>query len=213
VGGFGAYRHELTELSRTDLERAERAGLPIVFVVLLVTFGSVAAAALPLVIALSALVIGLGAVGAASYVLPMSDFVTNAATMIGIALGVDYAMFLVQRVRALVRDGSTTDAAIVGAMRTTGSAVLWSGVTVVAAEATLLLVDSRSIRSAAFGMVMVTVFAVATALLVAPVVVSLLGDRVTGRAGRARRTAARVGGAGPSGSPAAGRCGSPAARW
>ncbi len=185
VGGFGAYRDELTELSRTDLERAERAGLPIVFVVLLVTFGSVAAAALPLVIALSALVMGLGAVGAAAYVLPMSDFVTNAATMIGIALGVDYAMFLVQRVRALVREGSSVDGAVRTAVRTTGTAVLWSGVTVVAAEATLLLVDSRSIRSAAFGMVMVTVFAVLTALVVAPVVVSLLGERIT----RSRRPA------------------------
>ena len=179
VGGFGAYRDELTELSRTDLERAERAGLPIVFVVLLVTFGSVAAAALPLVIALSALVIGLGAVGVASYVLPMSDFVANAATMIGVALGVDYAMFLVQRVRALVAEGDGVDAAVRAAMRTTGTAVLWSGLTVVAAEATLLLVDSRSIRSAAFGMVMVTVFAVLTALVVAPVVISLLGERVT----------------------------------
>src|SRR4051794_2653082 len=178
VGGFGAYRDQLTELSQRDLEHAERIGIPIVFVVLLLTFGSVWAAGLPLVIALSGLVMGMGSVGAASFFLPMSDFVTNSASMIGVALGVDYAMFLLQRVREHTRAGRSTDEAVVKAMGTTGTAVLWSGVTVVLAEATLLLVDSRSIRSAAFGMVMVTIFAVATALVVAPVLISLVSRRV-----------------------------------
>jgi RND superfamily putative drug exporter len=178
VGGFGAYRDQLTALSQHDLERAERLGLPIVFIVLLLTFGSGWAAGLPLVIALSALLMGLGAVGAASFVLPMSDFVTNAASMIGVALGVDYAMFLLQRVRERTRQGIATDEAIVEAMGTTGTAVLWSALTVLVAEATLLLVDSRSIQSAAFGMVMVTLFAGLTALVVAPVLISLFGRRV-----------------------------------
>src|SRR3954451_12939371 len=173
VGGFGAYRDQLTELSQRDLEHAERIGIPIVFVVLLLTFGSVWAAGLPLVIALSGLLTGLGAVGACSLLLPLSDFVTNAASMIGVALGVDYAMFLIQRVRELVHQGANTDAAIRSAMATTGSAVLWSGLTVLAGETTLLLVDSRSIRSAALGMSLVTVFAVLAALTVAPVIISL----------------------------------------
>jgi len=188
VGGFGAYRDELTVLSRNDLERAERIGIPIVFVVLLLTFGSLWAAGLPLAIALSALLMGLGAVGAASFFLPLSDFVTNAASMIGIALGVDYAMFLVQRVRELTHTGLGIDNAVRQAMRTTGAAVLWSGITVLLAEATLLLVDSRSIRSAAFGMVMVTLAAVFTALVVAPVLISLLGSRLA----PARRHAAQT---------------------
>ena len=183
VGGFGAYRDELTELSKSDLERAERVGIPIVFLVLLISFGSMWAAGLPLVIALSSLVMGLGAAGVAALWLPMSDFVTNASSMIGIALGVDYAMFLVQRVRELVHSRYSVDVAVTIALRTTGVAVLWSGLTVVAAESTLLLVDSRSVRSAAFGMVMVTIAAVATALIVAPVLISLLGKRLT-RSGR-----------------------------
>jgi len=178
VGGFGAYRDELTVLSQHDLERAERVGIPIVFIVLLLTFGSLWAAGLPLVIALSALMMGLGAVGAASFFLPMSDFVTNSASMIGIALGVDYAMFLLQRVRELRHGGRSIDEAVTEAMRTTGTAVLWSGITVLLAESTLLLVDSRSIRSAAFGMVMVTLFAVGTALVVAPVLISIVGHRI-----------------------------------
>ncbi len=206
VGGFGAYRDQLTELSQRDLERAERLGLPVVFIVLLLTFGSAFAAGLPLVIALSALLMGLGAVGAASFVLPMSDFVTNSASMIGVALGVDYAMFLLQRVRELTRQGWATDDAVVAAMRTTGTAVLWSALTVLLAESTLLLVDSRSIRSAAFGMVMVTAFAGATALLVGPVLISVFGRRIAATRRHAadgastagwRRWAERVTGRGP----------------
>jgi uncharacterized membrane protein YdfJ with MMPL/SSD domain len=188
VGGFGAYRDEITVDSQHDLERAERVGLPVVLVVLLLTFGSLWAAALPLAIALTALLIGLGGVGVASYFLPMSDYVTNAASMIGLALGVDYAMFLVQRVRELRHSGQSVDDALHQAMRTTGTAVLWSGITVLLAESTLLLVDSRSIRSAAFGMVMVTLVAVCTALLIGPVLISLLGRRVA----PARRHAAQT---------------------
>jgi uncharacterized membrane protein YdfJ with MMPL/SSD domain len=188
VGGFGAYRDEITVDSQRDLERAERVGIPIVLVVLLMTFGSMWAAALPLAIALTALIIGLGGVGVASYFLPMSDYVTNAASMIGLALGVDYAMFLVQRVRELTHSGHSVNDALHQAMRTTGTAVLWSGVTVLLAESTLLLVDSRAIRSAAFGMVMVTLFAVGTALLVGPVLICVLGSRVA----PARRHAAQT---------------------
>jgi uncharacterized membrane protein YdfJ with MMPL/SSD domain len=187
VGGFGAYRDEITIDSQRDLERAERVGIPIVLVVLLLTFGSMWAAAIPLAIALTALVIGLGGVGVASYFLPMSDYVTNAASMIGLALGVDYAMFLVQRVRELTHSGRSVNDALHQAMRTTGTAVLWSGITVLLAESTLLLVDSRAIRSAAFGMVVVTLFAVVTALLVGPVLISVLGNRVA----PARRHAAQ----------------------
>jgi RND superfamily putative drug exporter len=187
VGGFGAYRDEITVDSQRDLERAERVGIPVVLVVLLFTFGSMWAAALPLTIALTALIIGLGGVGVASYFLPMSDYVTNAASMIGLALGVDYAMFLVQRVRELTHRGHSVDDALHQAMRTTGRAVLWSGITVLLAESTLLLVDSRAIRSAALGMVMVTLFAVGTALLVGPVLICVLGSRVA----PARRHAAQ----------------------
>jgi uncharacterized membrane protein YdfJ with MMPL/SSD domain len=188
VGGFGAYRDEITVDSQRDLERAERVGIPVVLVVLLLTFGSMWAAALPLAIALTALIMGLGGVGVASYFLPMSDYVTNAASMIGLALGIDYAMFLVQRVRELTHSGHSVNDALHQAMRTTGTAVLWSGITVLLAESTLLLVDSRAIRSAAFGMVMVTLFAVCTALLIGPVLISLLGNRVA----PARRHAAQT---------------------
>ncbi len=178
VGGLGAYNHELTTLAQSDLARAERVGVPIVFVVLLLTFGSFWAALVPLALALSALLIGLGVLGGLANALDISEYVENSASMIGIALGVDYAMFLVQRVREGVQGGKAPDDAIRTAMRTTGVAVLWSGATVLLAEAALLIPDTRATRSAALGMMLVTFFAVASAVLLAPVVLSLLQRRL-----------------------------------
>jgi RND superfamily putative drug exporter len=178
VGGFAAYGHELTQLARSDLSRAERVGVPIVFVVLLLTFASLWAALIPMAIALSGLVMGLGVLSALAGTLDISEYVENSATMIGIALGVDYAMFLVQRAREAVRAGEMPDAAIGTAMRTTGVAVLWSGATVLAAEATLLIPDTRATRTAALGMMLVTGFAVVSAVILAPVIMSLLKRRL-----------------------------------
>lgn len=189
LGGFGAYRNALAVASQHDVERVEWVGIAVALAALLLTFGFAWAAGPPLLIALSALVMGLGGIGIAALFLPLSDFVIAAGAMVGLALGVDYAVFLMQRVRELKRDGQSTDDAVRAAMRTTGTAVFWSGLTALFAESTLLLVDSRSIRSAAFGMMTVTLFAVVAALTVAPVLFSLLGNTLA--TGRRHGTVAR----------------------
>ena len=143
VGGFAAYREQLSRLSRSDLSRAERIGLPIILIVLFLTFGSLWAAALPLAIALSSVVIGLGLSDLVARTTDVADFVTNTATMLGVALGVDYALFVLQRVREEARGGATLDGAISRSMATTGRAVAWSAAIVVLAESTMFLVDSR----------------------------------------------------------------------
>jgi uncharacterized membrane protein YdfJ with MMPL/SSD domain len=186
LGGYGAHREELVRLSRSDLLRAEQVGLPIVLVVLLLTFGSFWASSVPLAIAGSALVGGLGAAGALSYVLPLSEYVTNTASMIGLALAVDYAMFLVQRVRERLLDGAGVDDAVREAMRTTGAAIAWSGLTVIFAEATMFLVDSRAVRTAALGLILVTASVLVAALVGAPIVLRMLGLRILRKADRIR---------------------------
>ena len=178
VGGLGAYNDELTKLTQTDLGRAERFGLPIVFVVLLLTFGTLWAAVLPLMIALSAVTVGLGILSIVGTEYDLSEYVTSASTIIGIALGVDYAMFLVQRLRETLRQDRDVEAAIAQAMRTTGVAVLWSGGTVLVAEATLFLVDSRAIRSGALGLMIVTALAMVSAVVLAPILFYLMRKRV-----------------------------------
>jgi uncharacterized membrane protein YdfJ with MMPL/SSD domain len=186
VGGFGAYNNELVQQSQADLESAERIGIPIVFLVLLLSFGSLWSAGLPLAIALSALLVGLGAVSLLGRVLSLSEYVTNASSMLGIALGVDYALFLVQRARQLLQRDIEPIAAITQTMRTTGVAVLWSGAVVLTAEASLLLVDSRAIRSSALAMVLVTLFAVLTATIIGPILLYLLRHRLV-RPARGKR--------------------------
>jgi RND superfamily putative drug exporter len=186
LGGYGAHREELVRLSRSDLLRAEQVGLPIVLVVLLVTFGSIWASFVPLVIALSALVGGLGLAGALSFFLPLSEYVTNTASMIGLALAVDYAMFLVQRVREKLMGGAEVNDAIREAMRTTGKAIFWSGLTVILAEATMFLVDSRAVRTAALGLILVTSCVIVAALVGAPILLKLLGHRVLSKTDRVR---------------------------
>ena len=185
LGGYGAHREELVELSRSDLLRAEQVGVPIVFVVLLLTFGSLWATLVPLAIGLTALLGGSGRGGRPGLRIPFSEYVTNAAAMVGLALAVDYAMFLVQRVREAVLSGIDVDEAIRAAMRTTGMAIAWSGLTVMVAEATMLLVDSRAIRTAALGMILVTVCALAAALIAAPLILRRLGYRLLRQAERA----------------------------
>lgn len=186
LGGYGAHREELVQLSRSDLIRAEQVGLPIVLVVLLLTFGALSATLVPLAIGLAALLCGLGTAGALAFGIPFSEYVTNAATMVGLALAVDYAMFLVQRVREALLRGVEVDEAVRGAMRTTGVAIAWSGLTVLVALATMLLIDSRAMRTAGVGMMLVAFWAVLAALVAAPLILRRLGHRILRRADRER---------------------------
>ncbi len=198
LGGYAAHREELVELSQSDLLRAEKAGVPIVLVVLLLTFGSLWASLLPLVIGLAALLGGLGAAGGLAFGVDFSEYVTNAASMVGLALAIDYAMFLVQRAREAMLTGLEVDAAIHVAMRTTGVAIAWSGLTVMVAEATMFLIDARAIQTAGLGMMLVTAAAMVAALVGAPIVLRLLGPRILRRGDREqwkRRTGRRVAGA------------------
>ena len=188
LGGYGAHREELVQLSRSDLIRAEQVGMPIVLVVLLLTFGALSATLVPLAIGLIALLCGLGTAGALAFGVPFSEYVTNAATMVGLALAVDYAMFLVQRTREALLRGDTVDDAVRGAMRTTGVAIFWSGVTVLIALSTMQLVDSRAMRTAGLGIMLVTFWAVLAALIAAPLILRKLGHRILRKSDRVRLT-------------------------
>ncbi len=129
--GQGALWAGLQDVSKSDLAQAESTGLPIVALILLAVFGSLAAAALPL---------GLGAIsvtitGALIYLLSrqfeMSVFVSNMASMIGIGVAVDYSLFVLARYREEVRAGASLEAARARAMATSGVAVAFSGMTVI----------------------------------------------------------------------------------
>jgi RND superfamily putative drug exporter len=192
------------ELSKDDLATAESVGFPIVALILLAVFGSLAAAALPLALgAVSVLVTG-ALIYFLSRSMEMSIFTTNMASMIGIGVAVDYSLFVLARYREEVAAGRAPDEARGVALATSGVAVLFSGLTVIASLAGLFLVDTTALRSMALGSILVVAVSVLTASTLLPALISLLGHRahepgrlfgrfaIARRARRSRRTPARA---------------------
>ena len=171
----------MQDLARHDLEAAERAGFPIVALILLAVFGSLAAAALPLALGFASVAITGAVIFFLSQQTDMSVFVTNVASMIGIGVAVDYSLFVLARYREEIAAGADRDAARQTAMRTSGLAVAFSGVTVIIALAGLFLVDSTTIRSMAVGAIVVVAISILAAITLLPALMSLLGKRAYAR--------------------------------
>jgi len=189
--GQGALWAGLQDVTKDDLAGAEAAGLPIVALILLAVFGSLAAAALPL---------GLGAIsvtitGALIYLLSrqleMSIFVSNMASMIGIGVAVDYSLFVLARYREEMRRGGDPSAARARAMKTSGVAVAFSGMTVVLSLAGLWLIDTTALRSMALGAMLVVAVSVFAASTLLPALLSVIGRRAYDP-GRLARLGSRV---------------------
>jgi len=170
--------HDINRHSADDLLAAERIGVPITLVILLVVFGAPLAAGLPLVLAFTAVLMSFAALFALSFWMPVSVFARNAVTMIGLGVGVDYALFLLSRFRDEVSDGCPPREAVVRATALCGHAVLFSGMTVAAGFLVLFVVRIPLMHSLAIGGAAVVLGAVAATLTLLPVLLSLLGERI-----------------------------------
>jgi len=168
----------IQELSKKDLEQAEIIGLPIVLIILLFVFGSLAAAALPLALGAASVVVTGAIVFFLSQVYGMSTFVTNMASMLGIGVAVDYSLFILARYREELENGLGASEAREVAMRTSGMAVTFSGLTVVVALAGLFLIDAKVVQSMAVGAIVVVGIAVIAAITLLPALIAALGHRV-----------------------------------
>lgn len=173
---------EITQ-SNADLERAESIGFPVAAVVLVLAFGSLVAAAIPLTLGLTAILTSFGLLGAISFFLRFSTIAQSAVTMLAIALGIDYSLFIVTRFReelTAVRPGDRVGrAAAVGrAVGTAGRAVLFSGGTVMISLGGLFLVHSPSVRSMAVGLMAGVLAMMALSVTLLPALLGLLGHRV-----------------------------------
>jgi uncharacterized membrane protein YdfJ with MMPL/SSD domain len=186
--GQGALWAGLQEVSKKDLQTAEGVGFPIVALILLFVFGSLAAAALPLALGLVSVIVTGALIYLLSRQMEMSVFTTNMASMIGIGVAVDYSLFILARYREEIAAGRDAAAARGIALATSGVAVLFSGMTVVASLAGLLLVDTTALRSMALGAILVVAVSVLTASTLLPALISVLGPR----AHRPGRLLARV---------------------
>jgi uncharacterized membrane protein YdfJ with MMPL/SSD domain len=178
----------MQDLSKKDLATAEATGFPIVLLILLGVFGSLAAAALPLLLGfVSVMVTGAG-IFFLSQATDMSVFVTNVASMVGIGVAVDYSLFVLARYREEMLAGADEPMARRIALRTSGVAVVFSGVTVIVSMAGLFLVDSTTIQSMALGAIIVVAVSILAAVTLLPVLMRVFGRRVYQR-GRISLTA------------------------
>jgi RND superfamily putative drug exporter len=184
----------LQELSQEDLEQAERTGFPIVAIILLAVFGSMAAASLPLILGFASVLLTGAVIYLLSQQIEMSVFVTNMASMIGIGVAVDYSLFILARFREEVRSGHSASDARGRALATSGLAVTFSGIAVVISLAGLWVVHNQTLRSMALGAMIVVAFSVLAAVVLLPALIRTLGHRVEagGRVWSAMLLARRV---------------------
>jgi uncharacterized membrane protein YdfJ with MMPL/SSD domain len=167
------------EVSERDLQNGElRLGLPAALIVLVVVFGALVAASLPLVLAIVSIAVALGLTALVAAQWELSLFVVNMLTGMGLALGIDYALFVVSRFREERARGREKIDAIAAAGATANRAVLFSGSAFVLAMTGLLLVQSTIMRSLALGAILVGIVSVVAALTLLPAVLQLLGDGV-----------------------------------
>jgi RND superfamily putative drug exporter len=179
ITGDHTVANDFNTLSQRDLEHGElEFGLPAALVVLLLVFGAVVAGLVPVLMAVLSIVVGLGLVALLSLEFGLSVFIVNMLTGMGLALGIDYSLFVISRFREeRTRGLEKTDAiGLTGA--TASRAVLFSGSTFVVALFGMLLVPTTIMRSLAAGAIIVGVVSVVAALTLLPALLGLLGDRV-----------------------------------
>ena len=182
AGAFAVY-NDVNEITSEDLKRAEIVSMPIVIVLALLIFGSAVAALMPAMVGLVAMLGALAVVRVIAQFTEVSVFSVNVISLLGIGLAIDYALFVISRFREelalLPLDEPDASAiAIRRTMATAGRTVLFSGLTVAAAMASLLIFPQAFLRSMGYGGIAAVVVAMLAALTVLPAVLRLLGRRV-----------------------------------
>ncbi len=179
VTGEWTVERDFQQVSQDDLKKGElQFGLPVALIVLMLVFGAVVAGLVPLALSLIAIMTALGLVALVGTAFDLSIFTVNMLTGMGLALGIDYSLFVVSRFREERAAGQDKLDAIAASGRTASSAVLFSGLAFVVAMFGLLIIPNTIFRSLATGAILVGVTSVLAALTLLPAVLSLLGDRI-----------------------------------
>jgi RND superfamily putative drug exporter len=178
VAGEATAAKDANTISEQDLRKGETIGIVAAVVILIVVFGALAAAVVPVILAITSIMVALGLVSLLGLAFDLSFFVTNMITMIGLAVGIDYSLFIVSRYREERARGRDKLAAIGAAGATANRAVFFSGMTVVLALAGMLLNPTTIFRSIGAGAIAVVLVAVAASLTLLPALLAVMGDRV-----------------------------------
>ena len=184
TGGIESINFAFEETSESDLLTGETIGISVALLVLVIVFGTLISAGIPLGLAVSSISIAIGATMVIGHVFELSIFVTNMIVMIGLAVGIDYALFIVGRYREELRSGRDVTSAIIRSGDTASKAVLFSGMTVVIALLGMLIVPSTIFNSLGTGAILVVIVSVAATLTLLPAVMQLLGKNINRGRGR-----------------------------
>jgi putative drug exporter of the RND superfamily len=176
--GAAAMWADFNEANREAMLKSELISWPVTLAILILAFGSLVAAGLPLMLTITGLVSSAGVLYLGSLVSPISIWAMNFALMFALALGIDYALFVVMRFRAALADGRSAIEAVAEAMDSAGKAVLFSALTVLVSISAVLLVPSPAFRSVSLGIMVSVLFVLAATLTLLPAVLAKLGPRV-----------------------------------
>ncbi len=169
---------ELSKAFEDDFRKAELTSLPITLVILVIAFGALVAAGVPLILALTAVFATIGLLGPISQIGAVDEAISSVVLLIGLAVGVDYSMFYLRREREERAAGNSEKASLEAAAATSGRAVIISGFTVMLAMAGMYLAGAATFQSFATGTILVVAVAMIGSLTVLPAVLAWLGDRV-----------------------------------
>ena len=171
-GGIGA------KIAESKSRRSEAIGVAAAVVIMAFTFGALVAAGMPIITALVGLIVGLGLVGLLGHVVSIPTVAPTLATMIGLGVGIDYALFIVFRHRDQLHHGMSVEDSVAHAMATSGSAVVFAGGTVIVALLALLVARVPILGAMGYASALVVLVAVLTAITLLPALLALLGRRI-----------------------------------
>jgi uncharacterized membrane protein YdfJ with MMPL/SSD domain len=176
--GSASANKAINETISEDLKSAGLLSIPITLIILVITFGTLVAAGVPLLIGITSVIAAMGLIALPSSILPVDDNLPAVILLIGLAVGVDYSLFYLKREREERARGRSESAALEAAAATSGRAVLISGITVIVAMAGMVISGDKAFISFAEGTILVVAIAMFASLTVLPAMLSWLGDRV-----------------------------------
>jgi uncharacterized membrane protein YdfJ with MMPL/SSD domain len=176
--GDASIQKAVTETENEDFAKAEMTSLPLTLVILVLAFGALVAAGIPMFLAITGVFATMGVVAAVSHIQPVAGGINSLLMLVGLAVGVDYALFYIRRAREFREAGLSSDASIEAAAATSGRAVLISGLTVMVSMAGMYLAGIPMFESFATGTILVVAITVLASVTVLPAMLSALGDRI-----------------------------------
>jgi RND superfamily putative drug exporter len=178
IGGDASITKQSEDLIEEDFAFALRANIPVTLAILILAFGALVAAGIPLALAFAAIVVATGILSLLSQISPLSQVYSEIVLLMGLATGIDYALFVVSRYRFERGQGASADESLRAAMSTSGKAVVFAGTTVLLAVSGMFLVNDSIFTSLGLAAIVVVALAVVSSMTLLPALLAMLGDNV-----------------------------------